>query len=400
MHSHPSVVRVTARLASSAPADGSDPRRRRSHRGLAAAQPRHREPRSPTPGLRCPPSSSPAGDGLRWPPVDTAKVAAIVGATSVDRATPAFVREHTGFAIGGVAPVAHPGRCALWSTPLEATTRSGPRPATTRSSPRRTPAAPHHRRRARRHRRRLIREGRLGREPRPGPRRTTSAVGSARSRSEPGRRRPEGRVLEQPAERLGHGVGVSSGCRAKQRRWQQRRGVERLVGALRQAGCAGRGRGRPTWCRLRRGDRPGTAAARRPAAELGRPHRSWQRSEVRFVDARASRHDQVDRPADTAVDRQEHPGAWFMMVPRVTWTVSGCGSADRSSWSNAPGSASPASGRSGVDGHGFGSAPLGGQMSRYGAASTRLSGPAVRPRRSRPDGRREVRRAGPSAVAG
>jgi len=40
--------------------------------------------------------------------VDTAKVAAIVGATSVDRASPEFVREHTGFAIGGVAPVAHP----------------------------------------------------------------------------------------------------------------------------------------------------------------------------------------------------------------------------------------------------------------------------------------------------
>jgi prolyl-tRNA editing enzyme YbaK/EbsC (Cys-tRNA(Pro) deacylase) len=40
--------------------------------------------------------------------VDTAKVAALVGATSVDRASPEFVREHTGFAIGGVAPVAHP----------------------------------------------------------------------------------------------------------------------------------------------------------------------------------------------------------------------------------------------------------------------------------------------------
>jgi hypothetical protein len=57
--------------------------------------------------------------------------------------------------------------------------------------------------------------------------------------------------------------------------------------------------------------------------------------------------------------------------------VSGCGSADRSSWSSAPGAASPASGRSGcVDGHGFGSAPLrlGGQMSRYGDASTAATG--------------------------
>ncbi len=40
--------------------------------------------------------------------VDTAKVAALVGATRVERATPDFVRAHTGFAIGGVAPVGHP----------------------------------------------------------------------------------------------------------------------------------------------------------------------------------------------------------------------------------------------------------------------------------------------------
>jgi prolyl-tRNA editing enzyme YbaK/EbsC (Cys-tRNA(Pro) deacylase) len=40
--------------------------------------------------------------------VDTAKVAALVGADRVERATPEFVREHTGFAIGGVAPVGHP----------------------------------------------------------------------------------------------------------------------------------------------------------------------------------------------------------------------------------------------------------------------------------------------------
>jgi len=41
--------------------------------------------------------------------VDTAKVAAIVGVRRVERATPDFVREHSGFAIGGVAPVGHPG---------------------------------------------------------------------------------------------------------------------------------------------------------------------------------------------------------------------------------------------------------------------------------------------------
>jgi prolyl-tRNA editing enzyme YbaK/EbsC (Cys-tRNA(Pro) deacylase) len=40
--------------------------------------------------------------------VDTAKVAGLVGAAKVRRAAPDFVREHTGFAIGGVAPVGHP----------------------------------------------------------------------------------------------------------------------------------------------------------------------------------------------------------------------------------------------------------------------------------------------------
>ena len=40
--------------------------------------------------------------------VDTAAVAALLGAGSVDRAPAALVREATGFAIGGVAPVGHP----------------------------------------------------------------------------------------------------------------------------------------------------------------------------------------------------------------------------------------------------------------------------------------------------
>src|SRR4051812_19042660 len=39
--------------------------------------------------------------------VDTAKVAALVGAPRLDRADADFVRERTGFAIGGVAPVGH-----------------------------------------------------------------------------------------------------------------------------------------------------------------------------------------------------------------------------------------------------------------------------------------------------
>jgi prolyl-tRNA editing enzyme YbaK/EbsC (Cys-tRNA(Pro) deacylase) len=39
--------------------------------------------------------------------VDTAKVAALIGVAKVRRADPDFVRYHTGFVIGGVAPVGH-----------------------------------------------------------------------------------------------------------------------------------------------------------------------------------------------------------------------------------------------------------------------------------------------------
>ncbi len=39
--------------------------------------------------------------------VDTAKVAALIGAPRLDRADPEFVREQTGFVIGGVSPVGH-----------------------------------------------------------------------------------------------------------------------------------------------------------------------------------------------------------------------------------------------------------------------------------------------------
>ncbi|GAB3571923.1 YbaK/EbsC family protein [Amycolatopsis endophytica] len=38
----------------------------------------------------------------------TDTLAALVGAESVEKADPAFVREHTGQAIGGVAPLGHP----------------------------------------------------------------------------------------------------------------------------------------------------------------------------------------------------------------------------------------------------------------------------------------------------
>lgn len=40
--------------------------------------------------------------------VDTTKVAATVGVDRLRRATPEFVREHTGQVIGGVSPLAHP----------------------------------------------------------------------------------------------------------------------------------------------------------------------------------------------------------------------------------------------------------------------------------------------------
>jgi len=40
--------------------------------------------------------------------VDTAKVAADLGLPRVKRASPEFVREHTGQVIGGVSPLAHP----------------------------------------------------------------------------------------------------------------------------------------------------------------------------------------------------------------------------------------------------------------------------------------------------
>lgn len=40
--------------------------------------------------------------------VDTAGLAASIGVTRLRRATPEFVRQHTGQVIGGVAPVGHP----------------------------------------------------------------------------------------------------------------------------------------------------------------------------------------------------------------------------------------------------------------------------------------------------
>ena len=46
--------------------------------------------------------------------VDTAKAAAAVGVPTLDRATPDFVRMHTGQVIGGVSPLDHPAPVATW----------------------------------------------------------------------------------------------------------------------------------------------------------------------------------------------------------------------------------------------------------------------------------------------
>lgn len=48
--------------------------------------------------------------------VDPAKAAALVGAT-LDKADAAIVRTHTGFAIGGVAPIGHVTPIAAWLDP-------------------------------------------------------------------------------------------------------------------------------------------------------------------------------------------------------------------------------------------------------------------------------------------
>jgi prolyl-tRNA editing enzyme YbaK/EbsC (Cys-tRNA(Pro) deacylase) len=49
--------------------------------------------------------------------VDTAKAAAAVGVATLERATPDFVREHTGQVIGGVSPIAHPQPIATFLDP-------------------------------------------------------------------------------------------------------------------------------------------------------------------------------------------------------------------------------------------------------------------------------------------
>ena len=49
--------------------------------------------------------------------VDTAKVAADLGVTKLRRASPDFVREHTGQVIGGVSPIGHPAPVPTYLDP-------------------------------------------------------------------------------------------------------------------------------------------------------------------------------------------------------------------------------------------------------------------------------------------
>ena len=109
MNSHPSVVRVTARLAELGAGGQVRTLDDAARTAAQAAAQLGIEVAQIANSLVFAADGAPllvmASGGHR---VDTAKVAALVGATSVDRASPEFVREHTGFAIGGVAPVAHP----------------------------------------------------------------------------------------------------------------------------------------------------------------------------------------------------------------------------------------------------------------------------------------------------
>ena len=109
MPTHPSVARVTARLAELG-ADGSVTELDSSARtAVQAAEQLGVEVAQIANSLVFDADGTPllvlSSGGHK---VDTGKVAGLVGATSVDRATPEFVRAHTGFAIGGVAPVGHP----------------------------------------------------------------------------------------------------------------------------------------------------------------------------------------------------------------------------------------------------------------------------------------------------
>ena len=76
--------------------------------------------------------------------VDTALVAEQLGTGRIRRAKPAFVLEHTGQEVGGVAPVGHPGKSErFWTRRWNSTPSCGQAPGTiTRCSPSATKSWP------------------------------------------------------------------------------------------------------------------------------------------------------------------------------------------------------------------------------------------------------------------
>ncbi|MEO7980238.1 MAG: YbaK/EbsC family protein [Sporichthyaceae bacterium] len=109
MHTHPAVLRVTARLGELGATGQVRTLDEAARTAAQAADQLGIEVAQIANSLVFSADGAPllvlASGGHR---VDTAKVAALVGAGSVDRADADFVRSHTGFAIGGVAPVGHP----------------------------------------------------------------------------------------------------------------------------------------------------------------------------------------------------------------------------------------------------------------------------------------------------
>jgi prolyl-tRNA editing enzyme YbaK/EbsC (Cys-tRNA(Pro) deacylase) len=111
VHSHPSVVRVTARLAELGAGGQVRALDDAARTAAQAAAQLGIEVAQIANSLVFAADGAPllvmASGGHR---VDTAKVAALVGVGELRRATPDFVRSATGQAIGGVAPVGHPTR--------------------------------------------------------------------------------------------------------------------------------------------------------------------------------------------------------------------------------------------------------------------------------------------------
>jgi prolyl-tRNA editing enzyme YbaK/EbsC (Cys-tRNA(Pro) deacylase) len=109
VHTHPSVVRVTARLAELGAGGQVRSLDDAARTAAQAAEQLGVEVAQIANSLVFDADGAPllvlASGAHR---VDTAKVAALVGAERVRRATPEFVSAATGQEVGGVAPVGHP----------------------------------------------------------------------------------------------------------------------------------------------------------------------------------------------------------------------------------------------------------------------------------------------------